>query len=146
MKKISLLTKIAYTLIAILSLGFISACREEPDPTPSPAQEEMIIGTWELMSSEDDEYWEKPCIFRFNENNMLTITFAKGKENEESVPCKYTTEGSKLIIDFGYGDEVFEGTYKIDHDTLTFDLITYDPEDPSDVYPDFLTLKRILRE
>lgn len=102
-----------------------------------------ILGKWEIVSSRDEDYWEKPCVFNFRENNMLTITFAQGKDYEESVPCKYTTNGTYLYIDFAYGDEVFEGTYKIDKNTMTFDMISYDPDYPEDVYEDFLTLKRV---
>lgn len=112
------------------------------DDTSEPSKNELL-GKWELVSSSDAQYWKKPCIFNFRENNMLTITFAKGTINEEAVPCRYTTSGSYIEIDFGYGDDIYEGTYKINKNVLTFDMISYDPDEPEDVYEDFLTLRRI---
>lgn len=125
-------------LMCVLALWTLASCSGDEKEEPK-----QLVGRWELLSSEDEEYWEKPCIFRFSDNNMLTITFAAGSEDQESVPCKYTTKGSKLKIDFGYGDDIYEGTYKINNNILTLDIIGYDAEDPEDVYTDFLTLKRI---
>ena len=48
-----------------------------------------------------------------------------------------------LYINFAYEDEIYEGTYKIQSDILTFDMISYDVDYPEEVYEDFLTLCRI---
>lgn len=127
-----------YLIILILPFFFV-ACGGDDDPV-----EEGILGKWTLVSCEDEDWErEKPIIFYFRENNRLTITFAEGKRDEEFVPCRYTISGSHLYIDFAYGDEVYEGTYEIKNDVMTFDMIAYDPDSPQDVYEDFLTFRRI---
>lgn len=127
-------------VITILSTTFTSCGGDDDNDEPNQNE---LLGKWELISSQDDDYWEKPCIFNFKENGLLMITFAQDKSNEEVVACRYELSGSKLVIDFGFGDEIYEGTYNINKDVLTFDMISYDPDDTSDVYSDFLTFKRI---
>lgn len=129
-------------LIVVLMLTVVSCGDDDKKDEPNDPSQEALIGAWQVTSSEDPSFWGN-CIFDFRENGRLTITFNPDEKYEENVPCRYKLTGTKLKIDFGYGDEVYEGILKIKGDILTFDMISYDPEDPEDVEEDFLTMRRV---
>ncbi len=131
--------KFLYGFLMLVMCITVSSCGKDDD---GPKDSNSILGEWRLVSSMDDGYWGNACYFNFRDNNMLTITFGRWTADEEAVPCRYYISGSKLTIDFAYGEEVYEGTYKIEGNVLTFDMISYSPDNPSNIYIDYLTLVR----
>jgi len=133
----------------VLSIFFVSilcivlpSCGDDKEKD-EPINNGDLVGSWELISSMDPDYWED-AQFDFFTNGFLNINFNNG---QEVVACKYYTKGNVLHIDFGVGangyvDDVFEGVYEINGTIMTFDCHTWDAESPDDVYIDKLILRR----
>lgn len=82
-------TKIVYTFVVILSLSFISACRDEPAPTPT--QEDSIVGKWEQKVSSDS-------------NDRMGVEFKSG--------------GTGVLVMYEEGEDLYIGSIQYEATVL----------------------------
>ena len=78
---------------------------ETIEPTPTPSNTELLIGTWRL---------EGIGIYEFREDNMMGVTFDTGSYDE------YPYTATEEEITFDRADEgITVNTYTVTSDTLT---------------------------